>query len=123
VETQQTVPVQDDQPLDEVLELAYVAGPGITPQGRHRFFVQTNDLPRQDAIVLVQEMRDQHREIFQSLPERWEFDRYHVDAVEKILPERPPRDHGPQVAIGRSDDPATHGDTCFPADSFERSLL
>src|SRR5215813_8424317 len=51
------------------------------------------------------------------------MDRVDVKAIEKVLPELPPRDELVEVLVGGRDDPGVRGNGLGPADSFKLLLL
>ena len=92
----------DQQPVDDVAQLAHVAGPGIGLQRRHRVLAELARRRCRAASARARhEMAGQQRDVLAPLAQRRHPDRHDVEPVEQILAEPAGRDLGRQVAVRR----------------------
>ena len=90
--------------LDDVLELADVAGPVVLGQQAHRL---RRNLARRVAgttCEMRQKMRRQRGNVLAPLAQRRHRQVNDVEAIEQVLAKRALGDHVAQVAVGRRDD-------------------
>ena len=96
---------EDDGALDDVAQLADVAGPVMRLQRRHRFL---RDAQRRDPPLgreAGEEMADQLGNVLAPLAQRRQAHRHDIEAVEEILAEATGGDLVLQVARGRRQNP------------------
>jgi hypothetical protein len=114
---------QDDRALDDVLELAHIAGPVVRGE-------QVEGLRRQLQIrfavllpVLGQEVPHEQRDVVAALAERRQLDGDHVEAVEEVLPE-PPLLHGlPEIPRRGGDEADVDANGLEAAQPHELAVL
>src|SRR5439155_16392 len=75
--------------LDGVLQLAHVAGPGVSGQHAQRLRRHAGGLAPLAVGQLVQEVADQDGDVLAPLAQRWQAHRHHVDAEVEVLAEAP----------------------------------
>ena len=87
---------EDDRALDDVLQLADVARPGVAHQGVHDRGRDGLDLPAHPPGEPLGEMADQQRDVVAALAQRRQHDREDVQAVVEVAAE---------AAVGRPSAP------------------
>src|ERR1700722_13597434 len=87
--------------LDAVLELADVAGPGVTGEALGGGARQPDDAL---GFAAMQEALREQEHVVLPLPQRGDLNLDDVDAVIEVLPEAALLDLGVEVAVGRGDD-------------------
>ena len=109
--------------LDDVLELADVARPGIALE-------QADDVGREPlrllahlVAVFLEEVGDEDGDVLDPFAERRHVDGDDVQAVEELLAELPLGDPLLEVQVRRGDDADVHGDLVGPADPPDLPLL
>src|SRR5690242_2194508 len=75
--------VQRDRALDDVLQLAHIAGPRIRRQTLHRLLIRP-DGGCWTRRVLAQEVRDQQVNVFASLSQRRQVQLNDVESIEQV---------------------------------------
>ena len=90
--------------MADILELANVAGEGLTLDVPQRAVGQPLGLTAQFAGTLLQEMTGKQRDVLPTLPQRWQTQPDHVETVEQILAEQPLLDPFVEVLVGGRDD-------------------
>ena len=90
---------EDDRALDDVLQLADVARPGVANQGLHDRGRDGLDPPAHPPGELLGEMADQPRDVVAALAQRRQHEREHVQAVVEVAAEAAVGDHLRQVAV------------------------
>ena len=113
---------QHHRAVDEVLELAHVAGVVVLQEEVHRLAGDAAGL----ALVgeAPQEVVDQERDVLAPLAQRRQRDRDDVQAEEEILAEVAGPDHGLEVAVGGGDEAHVHLDrACVPPRRSKALLL
>ena len=113
-----------ERALDDVFELADVAGPGVGHQPpqrvlRHRHMTRRHLL----GAELLEEVLHQQRNVVAPLAQRGQLHRDHVEAIEEILAERALGDHLREIGVGRGDDADVDLDGVRVADALELALL
>ena len=89
--------------IDEILELADIAAPGLADQ--HRPGIGCELMAGKPFLLrLDEEMPRQRLDVVGPFAQGWKLDRHHVEAIEQILAEGSFGDHGGKVAIGGGDD-------------------
>src|SRR5581483_8047854 len=106
----------DHRRLDDVLELADVAGP---LGGLERAEPAARDRDARQVMVLaraVTEVLGQLDDVLAALGERWHADRHDLEAVEEVFPEAVLADRRREVVIARSDDTDVGTDRLRPGE-------
>ena len=75
----------DRRPLDDVAQLADVAGPGVPLEDPHRALVDRGHRPAVARVELADERLNEQRQILLAVAQRRQADREHVEAVEQIF--------------------------------------
>src|SRR5207253_2889356 len=110
-------------PLDRVVELPHVPGPGIRPEGLHRVRREAaNRLPVTRGVA-APEMAGEQGNVLAPLAQRWqaEFDR--IEAKQQVLSEFPRRRFGMDVGVRGRDDADVHALRLGRADALELARL
>lgn len=94
----------DDEALDEVLELADVAGPGVLLEGGEGGVVDALDGEVVGDAVGAEEVLAEERDVAGALAERGEVDGDDVDAVVEVFAEAAGVDHLFEVFVGGADE-------------------
>src|SRR5262249_20962217 len=116
-------PRQDDRPLDHVLQLPDVAGPGIAHEPIHRFRGDRLDLAPESPREARKKEHRELRKVRCPFTQRRHAKGKHVETVEEVCPESPGAHGLLQIAIGRRDHPHVHTDRLVAADRLELLLL
>src|SRR6516164_3343838 len=95
---------EDHVTLDEVFEFADVAGPVILLQHGHQFAGEFLGATVVLAVVVIEEVGHQSRDVAAAFSQRWHSQVDHVNSVEQILPEGPVLDFAFENAVGGADD-------------------
>src|SRR5262245_21563498 len=114
---------EDNGALDDVLELAHVAGPLILRQQLHRVPRDAVDLPAELLAEAADEVRHEQWDVLGPFPQRRHGQRNHVQAEEKIGAEPPQTNFFVEVAVRGGDDADVHPERLAAADRFEFLLL
>src|SRR5262249_22318492 len=109
--------------LDHVLELPYVAGPGIRRDEVQCSLVEMPYRLARLARVPVREVGDEKRDVGPPLPERRDIDRKNAQSIEEIRPKRAARHGGLQVPVRRGDDADVDLDRAGRAEALELAFL
>jgi hypothetical protein len=107
------------RPLEDVAELAHVAGPGVLGEPGQVLAV---DRPWIDPAALV-EVADQRRQVLEAIAQRRDRDVHDRDAVEEIEAEALGVDHRRQVAVAGHDHPRVEGQRTVGAEGLHRARL
>src|SRR6516225_6488488 len=112
----------DGETLNDVAQLSNVARPGIMQKTIHH---RSREAAREAVAVvdLLQETVSQGDDVLRPLPERGNKDWDDAQAIEEILAKCSLAYHGPQVAVGRSDQPEVHLDHAGAAEAGEGPVL
>src|SRR6202140_4650149 len=102
------VPRKDNGALQQVLQLANVARPGVPLEGSHGFRRNAVDLLPHAAAKQLHEMRDKSRNVFPALSERRQQDGEYVQTIIQITAKLPASGHLDQISIGCSYQPDIH---------------
>src|SRR5262249_29923393 len=78
---------EDDEAFEQVLQLAYVPGPVVLPEVDHRLFGDQGGASGALAVVLLEEVSDEERDVRAPLAQRRHHDRDDLKPVEQVLPE------------------------------------
>ena len=99
---------EHDGALHDVLQFPDVPRPVVLLQQGERLGGDPPGLLAELLAVLLEEVRDQQRDVLPALPERGEVNGDHVQAVEEVLPERAVAHGGLQVFVGGRDEAHLH---------------
>ena len=114
---------QDHRALDDVLELAHVARPGIRRQRRQRARVDAAHALADGLRVLLDEVLAQHGDVAGPIAQRRQRDRKDVEAVVEILAELAGGDLLLEIPVRRRDHAHVDLDRLGAADALELALL
>jgi hypothetical protein len=109
---------KDGGALDDVPQLADIAGPAMRHHAVHRALAE-----RHAARPLGEEMLDQQRHVLAALAERRQVDREDGEAIEEILAETLGRNGFVDVAVSGGDYAGVDRDLAAAADALHRTLL
>jgi hypothetical protein len=116
-------PGEDDGAMQDVLELAHVAGPVVAREhlegtGRHAAHVAV-------ALAgdLAHEVLDECGNVLAPLAERRHVDRHDVEPIVEVLAERALAHGAPQIHVGRRQDPHIDRHGAHPAQPLDLALL
>ena len=101
--------------LHHVLQFTHVPGPGVALEGGRR--------RRFELDLAAEEVAGERHDVGRPLAERRQLHRHDVEAVQQIGAESTGIDLGPQVPIGRRDDPHVDVHRLVAADALELALL
>src|SRR5713226_3905535 len=93
---------EDYAPLDEILELANVPRPLIGGECRHCFRRNVFDWLSHPAGINLDKMFHQRWNVFPALPQRWQWDRKHIQTVVEVATKFVALHHVNQIPVGRS---------------------
>ena len=96
------------RPLDRVLQLPDVPGPGMTAQSVQRRVGDPHRRPAHGLREAAQEVLGQRRDVFGTLAQRRDRDREHVQAPVEVLPELPLPHQGLEVTVRGGHHPEVH---------------
>lgn len=112
-----------DGVFQAVGQLAHIARPPIGHKELHGPRGNAGDLLAQPCGVSGVEPAGQWRDVLFALPEGRDDQRDNVEAVKQVLPEFPPGYHGPQVAVGSTDDTDVQWSRPRAAQGFDAPLF
>src|SRR5712671_2371263 len=110
-------------PLDDVLQLADITGPGIRYQKVQSLLVNPADALACFSRKTVDEVLDQQENVFFSFPQRRNLNRKNVETVKQIAAKCPLGDGSVQIAIGSGDNPRIRSDRLIAAHTLKLPLL
>src|ERR1017187_1690002 len=113
----------DDGALDEVLQLADVAGPVVALERVHGGGGDGGDFAVHAAGILLHEVAHQQRDVFAALAQRRDRDGKDVEAVIKVGAELALLDHEGEVAVGGGHQPGVGADGAGTAEALKFALL
>src|SRR5437762_10389603 len=113
----------DQQPIDDVAQLADIAGPGVGLQRRQCVLAKLARLDARRRGAPRHEMAGQERDVFAPLAQGRHPDRHDVEAVEQIFAEAAAGDFGAQIAVRGGDDADVDLDPARSAHPLEGLLL
>ena len=99
---------QDGQPLDQVLQLAHVARPGVLLQRLQAGIRAASRRAAVAPVVLVHEEACQQRDVAAAFAQGRDGDAHHVEPVPQVFAELALVHHLLQVAVGGRDHPHVH---------------
>src|SRR5688572_28945930 len=115
--------VEQHRALAGVFQLADVARPMILIEQFRRLWCQAPNLLPELAVVPVDVIGGQQRDITAPLPQRRQRDGHHLQAIEQVLTELAGLDVLLEIAVGRGNDPDVDADIGKTADALEGFLL
>src|SRR5258708_30803385 len=92
---------EEDGALEDVLQLADVAGPRVGGQRGQRVVLDGPDVLLQPRVVFLPEVLDEERNVLAPLARGRQEDRHPVEPVQDVLSEPAGRDLASPVARGR----------------------
>src|SRR5262245_54421331 len=98
----------DDEALDEILQFADVAWPGIAHEDVQRGFAELARLLAVLRAEFVQKVARKDRNILFAVAERRNVKGNYVQAIEEVLPEGSASDFLVEVFVGGGDDAHVH---------------
>src|SRR6266853_701249 len=110
-------------PLDDVLQLADITGPGIRYKKIQSLLVNPADALSCFSSETIDEVLDQQGNIFFSFPQRRNLNRENVEPVKQIAAKRPLGDGSLQIAISGCDDPSVRLDRLIATHTLKLPLL
>ncbi len=111
------------QSLYQILQFANVAGPGVLLQRRQRVGVDSLYWCSVSRAVNLEKMFAKQRDVSRSLPEGRKLNRYHVDAIVKILAKPARSHHLLQRLIGCADKAKIDLTKCSAAQTLDVMIL
>ena len=114
---------QDEEPLQDVLELAHVAGPGLGGEHLESRRRQSGRLGSVSRGQAPQHRADQPRQVGGPLAQAGHAHADHVEPVQQIGAKAPAAHGLLQIALGRRDDPGAEADRAARAESLELAIL
>src|SRR5262252_5587105 len=111
------------RPLDDIAQLADVAGPRVVAEAHHGRLVDPLDLPSVLLVELGDEGLYEERDVLGPLAQRRERDGQHVDPVVQVLPEGLVAHGLGGVAVGRGHDPNVDLDLRLATDPANHAVL
>src|SRR5215467_551336 len=111
------------RPLDDVAELADVAGPRVIAEAHQGRRVHPLDLPSVLLVELGDEGLHEERDVLGPLAQRRERDGQHIDPIVQILPEGLVTHSLGGVAVGRGHDPNVNLDLRLAPDPANHAVL
>jgi len=109
-------------PLQAVLQLAHVAGPGVLRQAALCGGGQAQ-CAALDAAQAFEKMTRDFGQVFHAFAQRWRQDGHDVEPVVQILAELAGLDRRFEIAMGRRDQPHIHLDRAAAAHALQFALL
>src|SRR6267142_516759 len=113
----------DEEPLDQVSQLAHVPRPGVAGKPFDGFRLE---LPRRTAVLLPEpshEVPDQERNVLLPRAQRLNVDGDHAQPVEEVLAEAPRLDLLGEILVRGSDDARVHLDRAGAAQPLDLAGL
>ena len=117
------VAAEDDEPLDNVAEFAYIAGPTALLQGGDGRAVEGLFSPTLLGTNLLGEVIDEERYVFFAVVETGHVDWYDIEPVEEVFAEAAFVDFVLQVFVGSGEDTHIDFDGFVGADACDFTLL
>src|SRR5690606_17914791 len=114
---------EEQAALDDVLELADVAGPGMPEEALHRAVGHPAHVLLELGAEVAEEVLDQERDVALALAQRRQAHLDHVEPVVEVLAEAALPDLLQQIAVGRRDQPYVDLDGLDAAHPLELLLL
>ena len=94
----------DDETLDEVFQLADVAGPGVLLEGGECGVVDVLDGDAVGDAVSLEEVLAEQRDVAGAIAQGWELDGDDVDAVVEVFAEAAGAGHLLEIFVGGADE-------------------
>src|SRR5690606_21593549 len=109
--------------LDEVLELADVAGEVVLCEERLRLLGEARHVAPEALVVAIDEVPEEERDVALALAERGGLRVHHVEPVVEVFAEAPLADLHLEVAAGGRHEAHVHADRLDAAHALEYLLL
>ena len=113
----------DDRSLDDILQLTNISRPGVRLQECQTFLVNAADALSCFLRKTVDEVRNQHRNVFLTFPQRRNLDRKNIEPVKKVAPKCSGGDCCLEVAIGGGNHSNIGPDGTCSSDTLKLALL
>src|SRR6266581_6447455 len=110
-------------PLDDVLQLADITGPGIRYEKIQSLLVNPADTLSCFSSETIDEVLDQQGNVFSSFSQRRNLNRKNIETVKQIAAKCTLDDGSLQVAIGGGDDPRVRSDRLIATHTLKLPLL
>ena len=111
--------VEDRQPLDDVGELAHVAGPPVVGHELHGLGGPRHESSSRARALVQREVVNEGGEVLHAIPERRQRQRNHVEAKVEILAEHAFAHRAREILVGGGDDPHVDADRLGAAQSLD----
>src|SRR5213592_2185116 len=111
---------QHDRPLDDVFELANVAGPVIVLEHDERIGRHRRHALAELARELLDEVSDEEGNVLAPIPKGRQVDRDDVESIKEVLAEQPVGHRLAEVTVGRGDE--SHVDLDVPGVAHATNL-
>src|SRR5205085_6483803 len=112
-----------DGALQDVAELAHVAGPAEAHELRKRLVGDARDATLARHLAIAQELADEERNVLDTIAQWRNLHRHDVDAVEEVLAHAAVGDELRQLDVGRRDDPHVDLHLAIAAEPLDLALL
>src|SRR6267154_4518787 len=109
----------DHQALDQIAQLAHVAGPGMAQQTLHRGVAELANFLSVSRAELVQQMPSKNGNIFLAITQRRDEERNDVEPVDQILTEGAAGDLLLEILVGGGQNANIHGEGLARAHRLE----
>ena len=114
---------QYDRPFNNVLWLTSISRPGVRRQAVQTLPTYTANLLSCLSSITVDEILDQHRNVFFSFAQRRDCDRKHIQPIEQVAPKCARSNDALQVTIGCGNHANIRPYYLVPAHPFKLSFL
>src|SRR5713226_5017036 len=116
--------VADDyRSLDDVLQFANIARPGVRLKQIEALFVHRLKALSRFPCVTIDEILDQQGNVFSSFSQCRNFNRKDIELVKEVTPEYACSDSSLQIAVSSSDHPNIRSDRPSSTDTLEFMFL
>ena len=113
---------QNREPLDQVRELAYVAGPGVRREQLHRTGVEAHRPPQAGGLA-DREVLHQRGDVVRPLSQWRNVQGQDVEPEQQVLAELPLLGRFGEVLVGRRDDAHVYRDRSLAAEPLDHAGL
>src|SRR5262249_36232366 len=110
-------------PFNQVLKLTNIAGPGVGLKHIQTGFIYALYFFPKLARITIDEVLDQHGNVFSSFTQRRHFNRKDIETIEQIAPESSGSDGSRQVTISGCNHPHVRPNRFRSTDTFVFTLL
>ena len=109
--------------LDDVAQLAHVAGPRVGLERLPRLVRQSLDLGAVAAVAVIDEARHQQRDVLEPIAQRRQMQAQHIEAVVEVLAELALLDRVLGILVGGGEVAHVDLDLAVPADPAHLAVL